>query len=139
MKPECHMITEEYIQRNEGLRLKPYECSAGKLTIGYGRNIEDNGITEEEANIMFEHDLEIVADELREIFQTFDDLSYNRKKCLMDMCFNLGKTRFKRFKKTIRAVNIGDFDEAAAQILDSAYARQLPSRSANNAMLMRKG
>jgi GH24 family phage-related lysozyme (muramidase) len=99
MKPECHMITEEYIQRNEGLRLKPYECSVGKLTIGYGRNIEDNGITEEEANIKFEHDLKIVADELREIFQSFDDLSYNRKKCLMDMCFNLGKPVLNASKK----------------------------------------
>ena len=139
MKPECNMITEEYIKNNEGLRLKAYECSAGKLTIGYGRNIEDRGITQDEADMIFENDLIIVADELREIFDMFDDLSYNRKKCLMDMMFNLGKTRFKRFKKTIKAVRDGDYQEAAIQILDSAYARQLPRRSGNNAMLMRVG
>jgi len=133
------MITEEYIKNNEGLRLKAYECSAGKLTIGYGRNIEDRGITQDEADMIFENDLIIVADELREIFDMFDDLSYNRKKCLMDMMFNLGKTRFKRFKKTIKAVRDGDYQEAAIQILDSAYARQLPRRSGNNAMLMRVG
>jgi lysozyme len=36
---------------HEGLRLKPYRCSSNKLTIGIGRNIEDVGITEEEAMV----------------------------------------------------------------------------------------
>lgn len=43
--------------RDEGFRSKPYKCTAGKLTIGVGRNIEDNGITEDEAMYLLENDI----------------------------------------------------------------------------------
>lgn len=43
---------EQMLIRHEGLKLKPYQCTAGKLTIGVGRNIEDMGITEDEAIYM---------------------------------------------------------------------------------------
>jgi len=46
----------ESLKRHEGLRLKPYLCPAGKLTIGYGRNLEDVGISEEEAAEMLYND-----------------------------------------------------------------------------------
>ena len=44
INPVAHLI-----KKHEGLSLKPYKCTAGKLTIGYGRNIEDKGISQEEA------------------------------------------------------------------------------------------
>ena len=31
---------KKQLVRHEGLRLKPYRCTAGKLTIGYGRNLD---------------------------------------------------------------------------------------------------
>ncbi|MDY0127369.1 MAG: hypothetical protein RBR69_04500 [Candidatus Cloacimonadaceae bacterium] len=40
---------KEQLVRHEGLRLKPYRCTAGKLTIGIGRNLNDCGITQSEA------------------------------------------------------------------------------------------
>jgi len=30
----------EQLVRHEGLRLKAYRCTTGKLTIGYGRNLD---------------------------------------------------------------------------------------------------
>ena len=40
---------EEQLLLHEGLRLKPYRCTSNKLTIGVGRNLEDKGISKEEA------------------------------------------------------------------------------------------
>jgi lysozyme len=128
---------EEYIKANEGLRLMPYQDSLGLTTIGYGRCLETNGITQNEADMLFTNDMNVVADELRKIFLDFDNLRYSQQKALMDMCFNLGSTRLRRFKKMIAAIEAGDFNEAAVELLDSRYARQLPRRSGDNAILMR--
>ncbi|MFD2234837.1 glycoside hydrolase family protein, partial [Phaeospirillum tilakii] len=43
--------------RDESLRLKPYRCPAGKLTIGIGRNLDDVGISREEAETLLDHDI----------------------------------------------------------------------------------
>jgi len=133
------MKIEEYIKLNEGLRLKPYRCSAGKLTIAYGRNLEDVGISKKEADMLLENDIESCVNSLLDIFDNFISLSYNRRMVLIDMVFNLGRTRFVKFKKMIQAVKDEDFEEAALQMLDSQYAKQLPSRSERNANMMREG
>ena len=48
----------DMIQRHEGCKLMPYKCTAGKTTIGYGRNVEDTGISIEEADFMLTNDIE---------------------------------------------------------------------------------
>ena len=129
----------EYIKTNEGLRLKPYKCTAGKLTIGYGRNLEDVGITTEEAGFMLETDIAQAFEDLDSIFgfKLFCTLSNSRQRVLIDMMFNLGRTRFKKFKKMIRAVKEGNFQQATNELLDSRYAIQVPRRAHKNADLMR--
>jgi len=115
----------------------PDDDSLGLTTIGYGRCLETNGITQDEADMLFANDINVVADELRKIFLDFDSLRYSQQKALMDMCFNLGSTRLRRFKKMIAAIEAGDFNEAAVELLDSRYAKQLPRRAGDNAILMR--
>ena len=127
---------EDYIKRNEGLRLKPYKCSAGKLTIGYGRNIEDNGISLAEAEMMLSSDIKSVAEEIRRLIPDFDSLELPQKTALIDMGFNLGITRLSMFKKMLAGVNVRDFKTAAMEMLDSRYANQLPNRSSKNAQLI---
>jgi len=127
---------EEYIKRNEGLRLKPYQCSAGKLTIGYGRNIEDNGISLDEAEFLLSSDIRSVTEEIRRLIPDFDSLELPQKTALIDMGFNLGITGLSKFRKMITAVNVRDFKKAAEEMLDSNYANQLPNRSSKNAQLI---
>ena len=55
---------KSYTKRFEGLRLKPYLCPAGKLTIGYGYNLEDNGITEEIAVLLLDKTLKNAEKEI---------------------------------------------------------------------------
>ena len=50
----------ESLKSQEGLRCKPYKCTSGKLTIGYGRNLEDVGISQKEAEYLFENDVRML-------------------------------------------------------------------------------
>lgn len=132
-------MIKDWIKYNEGLSLKLYKCTAEKISCGYGRNIEDNGISLDEAELMLKNDLERCYADLYGIFgfEMFILLSDKRKMILIDMIYNLGKTRFSTFKKMIQAVKDKDFYEAATQILDSKYAREdVPERAKRNAKLM---
>ena len=124
---------------NEGLELKPYRCTAGKLSIGYARNLEENGISRDEAELMLKNDFEAAKTSLYSIFGFgfFLRLPDNCKIVLLDMIYNLGETRFRTFKKLIQAVKDKNFYEAAVQIIDSKYAREdAPVRANRNAKLI---
>jgi lysozyme len=47
----------DVLKRDEGLRLKPYQDTVGKWTIGYGRNLDDRGISKYEAEAMLRNDV----------------------------------------------------------------------------------
>lgn len=128
----------EQLQRHEGLRLKPYHCTAGKLTIGYGRNLEDRGITEEEAGFMLDNDIDEVVSEL-ERMPLYLSLNPVRRTVLANMCFNLGLTRLLGFRRMLGALADKDWDRAADEILDSVWARQVGNRAVELSELMRAG
>ena len=137
---------QDMILRHEGLRLKPYRCPAGKLTIGVGRNIEDNGITKSEARVLLDNDIDRCIVELWDIFhpgrRQGEDLHVGTaavENALLDLLFNIGKTRFLTFKKMIAAIKARDYGLAADELLDSRYATQVPSRAAELAEMIRKG
>lgn len=121
-------LAKELIKEDEGLRLKPYTCPAGKLSIGYGRNLEDRGITRAEANYLLENDLKRTLDELRQ-FHWFPGLSEERKAAIINLHYNIGHTKFLGFRNMITAIECGDFIGAARELLDSKYATQVPGRA----------
>ena len=135
------MTIEELRQqliRHEGLRLKPYKCSANKLTIGVGRNIEERGISQGEAYYMLDNDIVICIAELEANYpELMQNLSENRKGVLVNMCFNLGISRLRGFKNMFKALEKGDFMEAANQMLDSRWSKQVGERSYELADIMR--
>lgn len=134
-----HTKAIEMLKTHEGLRLKPYRCTAGRLTIGYGRNIQDNGITEEEALFMLTADMLIAEDELRGIFEGFEYFTVKRKAALIDMIFNLGKSRFLIFRNMIKAINNNDWDLAAGEAMDSLWAGQVGKRASTIAGMLKRG
>lgn len=129
----------EQLVIHEGLRLKPYKCTAGKLTIGIGRNIEDNGISREEAYMMLDNDITRVESELRARFAWFPHLTPIRQGVIVDMVFNLGISRFLKFKKTIAAIGSGNYKIAAKEMLDSDWAKQVGNRARTLAKQMETG
>jgi lysozyme len=102
-----------------------------------GRNIEDNGITKEEALFMLDNDILRVSEELKRTFHWYRHINDVRKMVLIDMCFNLGMPRFKKFKRMIAALERTDYIDAAAEMLDSKWARQVGNRAIELADLMR--
>jgi len=124
---------EAQLIRHEGLRLKPYRCPAGKLTIGVGRNIEDRGITEAEAMVMLENDIAGARADVDSLLDEFGirkwELNQARLDALTNMAFNLGRRRLSEFKKMFAAIKDRNFDLAAAEMLNSKYARDVGPRA----------
>ena len=125
--------------RHEGLRRKPYRDTVGKLTIGVGRNLDDVGITRDEALILLDHDIAKVRREVKRAFAWFPRLNTARQNVVLNMVFNLGLPRFRRFRKTIAAIKDKRWDDAADEMLNSNWARQVKGRARELARIMRRG
>lgn len=132
------MSLKERIKLHEGLELKPYRCSAGRLTIGWGRNLQDKGITETEADALLEHDI-CEARAAADRFKWFWLLNEARQGVVVEMIFNLGLPNFLRFQKAVQALRDSDFEGAADEMLDSLWAAQVGSRATTLAEIMRSG
>ena len=120
----------------EGIRLKPYVDSVGKLSLGIGRNLDDMGITLEEAHVLLDNDINNVEEEVVRKINGFDLLPDRAKLVLLDMAFNMGVPTLLSFKKMLRAISHNDWDESARQLLSSRYAKQVGRRAIYNAHLL---
>lgn len=130
--------TVEQIKKHEGFRSRPYYCTAQKLTLGYGRNLDDVGISEQEAEILLINDLtECRAGVKRNIDIRF--CNSVQVDALVNMAYNLGLSGLLAFKKMIRELEAGNFPEAANEMLDSRWASQVPSRAEELALQMVTG
>jgi len=129
----------DQVKTDEGLELKPYYCSEGKLTIGYGRNLEARGIRQSEADMMLKNDLKEVVADLKRRLPFFDGLNAARKRALVNMGFQLGVPGLLKFKKMLKAVEDGDWELAEKQALASQWAQQTPNRAKKIAARLRSG
>jgi len=148
---------EQQLIAHEGLKLKPYRCTAGKLTIGVGRNLDDVGLTDlelriirkrnpawqigdaitrDEAMLLLRNDIVRARGGARTVVSHFDGLSTARQRVLIDMVFNLGLRRFVKFKGLLGALVVGDYARAAEEMLDSKWARQVGKRATTLAAMM---
>ena len=123
--------------RDEGLRLKVYLDSEGIETIGVGRNLQ-RGITRDEAMFLLNNDIRYAIQEAM-TFPWYEKLTEQRKRVIVNMIFNLGLTRFSGFKNTIRYLEMGDYEAASEEMLDSKWARQVGVRAARLSDMMRNG
>ena len=130
------MFVSDLIKSNEGFRGKVYTCSEGKKTVGWGRNLEDNGITEMEADVLLDNDLEMLTTFLS-AHGLLGKFNQPQEAVLYDMAYQMGMSGLLKFKKMLKAMKDGDFNQAAHELLDSKYARQTPNRANRNAQLLR--
>lgn len=133
-------IATDLIKKHEGLELHPYMDTVGKLTIGYGRNLSDRGITRAEADYLLTTDIvQAHADAEDLAGDVWHHFSVRRQAVLIDMSFNLGKGRLKQFRKMWQALYRCDYDTAAKEMLNSRWAFQVGQRAINLAEIMRNG
>ena len=128
----------EVITDHEGLKFKPYKCTAGKLTIGIGHNLDDRGVSPAVVNLMYEEDVTEVVADLKIIFTDFDDLPDDIQIVLADMRFQLGANRFRKFKKMIAAVKQSNWPEMIIQMKDSDWYKQTTNRANDLISMVRK-
>ena len=131
------MLTRQ-LKQDEGLRLKPYHCTENKLTIGYGRNLEARGITEDEALYMLNNDIERIESQLKTnpIYQKLDD---NRQAVLCNMAYNMGYQGLQGFKKMWKALEVFDYQGAAFEMENSKWYRQVGDRAERLVRIMYTG
>lgn len=125
------MTLRELLIEDEGLRLKPYRCTEGKLTIGVGRNLEDVGITREEAMMLLDHDITRATNAAADVVgrDVFGSLNPARQAALTSMAFQMGRAKLEGFNRMLLAVRSGDWQNAYDNALDSKWARQTPERA----------
>lgn len=118
----------ESLKAHEGLSLKPYKCTAGKWTIGFGKNL-DNGISIQQAYQLLDSDVEICQKELDRYFPGWDAHDDARQNVLIEMMYNLGAPRLSGFDKMWAALKNHDYKTAAAEMRNSLWAAQVKSRA----------
>lgn len=128
----------EQLRRDEGVRRFPYADSVGKLTIGVGHNLTDNGLTE----VQIEH---ILADDVAEastalsMLPWYGGLDEVRKAVLVNMAFNIGVAGLLGFHKMLSLLELGKYDEAAAEMMNSKWADQVGARAKRLSMQLASG
>lgn len=135
----------EQLKEHEGTgpvkngRFYPYRDSVGKLTIGYGRNLDDRGLSLQEVELLLDNDIEEHMQELFEKVPWIKRLDGVRQSVLVDMAFNLGVAGLLAFKRTLTSVQNGDYTLAGMQMLASKWARQVKRRALTLSKMMRTG
>jgi len=129
------------LKRHEGSvtengRHRLYYDSVGVATIGYGRNLEAKGLAEDEAEFLLSNDVDeaILDCETLPFWKRLDPV---RQQVIANIVFNIGFNRFLGFKNTIAAIERGDFETAADEMLDSKWARQVKARATELSEMMR--
>lgn len=134
-----HDAMVRQLRLHEGERLKPYHCTAGKLTIGVGRNLEDRGISREESAMLLANDIAAEERELLRALPWVATLDEVRARVLLDMSFNMGLVGLLGFRRTLAAVQAGQYQQAATMMLDSKWAQQVGTRAERLARMMATG
>lgn len=126
----------ETLKRHEGVKSHAYKDSLGILHIGCGRNIENStehrgiGLSDEEIDFMLSNDIARTIQELSKEYRWFKELDDGaRRDGIINMHFNLGRYRFGKFVKAIAHMEAENYDAAAAEFLDSRWAKQVKGRS----------
>ena len=126
------------IRRHEGWRDKAYQDTEEIWTVGYGRNLQELRIDKELGEKWLAEDIE-TAVRYAKRFPEYDLLSEARQCVLVEMVFNMGPSRVAGFKNMLAAIREGEYEEAAIEMLDSKWARQVGRRARRLAEQMESG
>ena len=131
---------EQQLMGHEGFKGKSYLCTAGKTSIGFGRNLTDKGITKREAKFLLRNDIFECAIDLDTFifpgqFKTWPD---ELQHAMIDMRFQLGMTGFRSFKKMILALRANDRGLAEVEAKNSKWYKQVPGRAKTIVKMIRE-
>lgn len=124
--------------KHEGLRLLPYVDTVGKLTIGVGHNLTDNGLTAMQCMFILDDDVKDTINFLTTHCPWWATLDEVRQRAIADLAFNL-KGKLLEFKNMIAAIQAKDWGKASTELLNSKFATQTGTRAADLAAQLLTG
>jgi lysozyme len=127
------------LRDDEGERNKLYQDSVGKWTGGVGRNFSDRVMSPGLIKFMLDEDIDLATGELDRNAPWWRGLCDARQNVLVNMCFNMGWPRLSGFKKFLAALQAKQYDKAADEMMDSAWAKQVGARADRLEKMMREG
>lgn len=138
-----------YLKAEEGLKLKAYKDTEGVWTIGYGTSLRAMGLPDVTAAEMvitrFQAEEYLRAEAFKALtgveaaFAWWGGLDPVRQAIVVAVAYQLGLNGLRGFKKFIAAMKARDFKTAAAEMMDSKWARQTPNRAARAALMLKDG
>ena len=132
----------EMLKVHEGVETHAYKCSASKITIGVGRNIDPEGgigLSEDEIDYLLQNDIDRITTELDFENGWFSDLNEARQDAMIDISFNLGQTRLRKFQKALTAMAQSNWNTAADEFMDSKWSKQVGNRAKELTEIIRTG
>jgi len=151
---------KKLLMKHEGFRGKPYLCSRNKKTIGFGRNIDDVGfsnaekillriglgrdfesepMTRHEANFLLDNDIFNSIQGAKRLGIDFESLDDVRKNVIVNMTFNLGLGKLRKFKRTLKYLKERRYADTSVEMLDSKWALQVNERATELSEMMKTG
>lgn len=144
----------EMLKRHEGFRATCYRCTAGKLTVGYGYNLDanplhlsknviddiiENGMTHDYAENLLKIMVNEITKSLQIKIEGFEKLDNARRWVLINMCYNMGLNGLLGFKNTLELIRKGSYESAAYNMMKSKWAAQVKGRASELAVIMKNG
>ena len=139
MTPDARTKLKTLLVQHEYYRQFIYTNNNGSISIGFGRNLTERGISINEAFYLLDDDISYFNNKLNHYLHFFGHITENRQIALIDMCFDLGILGLLNFKKMIAALEIYNYELAAHELLDSELARKHPERAACIANIIKTG
>ncbi len=133
------------IRTHEGVRYRPYKDSRGLWTVGIGHLIGDG------RRLPAEWNREFTAQEIEALFEkdyiehkkaamkipNWNQLTENQQAALIDLTFNLGPYWYNKFPKFFRYMRTGRIEEAARELENSLWYKQVGARAPRIVALIR--
>lgn len=132
-------IATAQLKIDEGVRLMPYKDQFGNLTIGCGRNLTADGISESEMEMMLASDVNHAAVAAATLFNFDATISDERKAALVNLSFNLGEEKLSKFTQFVGFVNARDWNGAADDLIQTKYATEVGPRAQRICDKLRNG
>lgn len=146
----------DYIAYWEGFSASAYNDSVGKRTIGYGFNLDRRdartilgnkfslyyhnicNMSQTDALRLLQYDVINCTQNVQQLVKTYNNQPKEVQLILVDMTYNLGVTGFSKFIKFRKAIEIYNYKQAAQELINSTWYKQVGRRSKHHVKILNK-
>ncbi len=141
---------EEQLIRHEGYKTNRYYDTKGIPTIGVGFNLTrpdasnlvqkvgadytkvldgKQALNDVQIKYILSQDIANAVKDAKKIVKSYDNQPTQVQEIIVNMTFNLGSAGFRKFKKTISAIEARDYETASKEMENSNWYNQVGNRS----------